>query len=123
MHHSPVPRNKAKQLYIKKSEPVRVHWDGAVPEGRDSMSTHTAHRQVRRQATKASVEGKGQKEPRLDLGNKKQKTRMENQGIGRDGMGWEGVLERTLSWQQLWKIKVQNEKVFSEQPVIKYQTS
>lgn len=48
---------------------------------------------------------------------------MKNQGIGRDGMGWEGVLERTLSWQQTWKIKVQNKKLLSEQPVIKYQTS
>lgn len=102
---------------------MRGHWDSIVPEGRDFMGIHTEHRQVRRQATEASVERKGQKEPRLDLGNKKQKARMENQGIGWPGMGWEGVLERTLSWQQLWKIKVQNEKLLSEQPVIKYQTS
>lgn len=75
------------------------------------MGTHKIHKQVRKQATKANVEEKGWKEPRLDLENKKGKARMKNQGIGRDGMGWEGVLERTLPWQQPWKIKVQNKKL------------
>lgn len=64
------------------------------------------------------MEEKRQKEPRFDLENKKGKARMKKQAIGRDGMGWEGkerggggVLERTLPWQELWKIKVQNRKV------------
>lgn len=35
---------------------------------------------------------------------------MKNQEIGWAGMGWEGVLERTLTWQDPWKIKVQNKK-------------
>lgn len=57
------------------------------------MGTHQTQKRALKQATRASGEEKGWKEPRSDLENKKGKVRMKNQGIGQDGMGWERVLE------------------------------
>lgn len=46
------------------------------------MGVQEIHKQVCKQATKANVEEKGEKEPRFHLENKKGKARMKKQGIG-----------------------------------------
>lgn len=80
------------------------------------MGTHQTQKRALKQATKASGEEKGCKEPRSDLENKKGKARMKNRGIGQDGMGWEGVLESLCLGKSRGKSKCRIKKCCKNRP-------